>query len=178
MVQAASLVHPKLRRLKPAAAWRESGRRAIAVGIVGFFAFGTLQSLGVPILLKPAQAAIAGMTAAFLTYLAVSVAYYHHSWIMGSSLSVVLLSLPFVVVALWSRFSNQPLLIPAAIMALAGYLGLKRIHIAASRQLADDYFIDLVQADETEFHPKSRWASALLWAMIVLGGMMILALLR
>jgi|HubBroStandDraft_1064217.scaffolds.fasta_scaffold225701_1 hypothetical protein len=167
----------RLRELRPAAAWRETERRAIAVGIVGFFTFGLLQSLGVPILQKPIQAAIAGMVASFLTLLAVSVAYYHRSWVMGA-LSAACFSFPFGALALWSRISNQPLLIPGGIVGLAGYLALKRLHISASKQIADTFYSDLVQADESEFQSQPHWSAIAFLVTIVLGAIVMLILLR
>jgi hypothetical protein len=129
-------MNTEFNRLSPSEAWEEAHRRCWAIGIAGCVATAASQAAGaIPTLSR----ASSGFAAAFLTALALFVAYYHNRWRLGICIAAVTLFVPYTANFLWIRFSGLSLLYSTAALILVGAISLNLLHRRfAGPRLEDD----------------------------------------
>jgi hypothetical protein len=168
----------KLRNLRPYEAFDDSVRRSFAAGAAGFVLIGSLQAAGVvPIIYRDSVAIVSGMLAAFLTALALSVAYYHRRWKLAVGGSVLSLALPYVGNVLWARFSDRSLIYPTIAIGLLGVFLLRVVHqkISGPRwedNIEEQLIKDLIEDVDSTF----TWKDRVTWLCFA-GGVILLLVL-
>jgi hypothetical protein len=133
-------MNTEFNRLSPSEAWEEAQRRSWAIGIAGCVATAASQAAGaIPTLSRASLAPASGFAAAFLTALALFVAYYHNRWRLGICIAAVTLFVPYTANFLWIRFSGLSLLYSTAALILVGAISLNLLHRRfAGPRLEDD----------------------------------------
>ena len=166
----------EFKRLTPGEAWEEATRRSLAIGIAGCVLVGALQAAGaIPTLYRPSLAPASGLAAAFLTALALFVAYFHNRLRLGICMAFVTLGLPYGLNFLWIRFSGRSLLYPVAAAILAGVIGLWFMHRRYSGPTLDDAEEAIIRKMMEDFKP--TWVDRVTAICIIAGLFLLLILL-
>lgn len=174
----------RLRSLSPAVAWNEAERRAIPVGIVGFFVSGLAVVFAAPAAPAdqvPAFWAFFGAAAGFFVSLSLSLAYYRRRWIpyalyaMGST--AVLCGTGYAELRLAGHGVGFTQLLALVVFpSVLLYIGLHWLHIRMCSGESAEYLRDLVE-DESAF-PKTRLVKIFYWISAAIGGLLLLAFLQ
>jgi hypothetical protein len=167
------------KKLPPSEAWEEAEKRSLAIGIAGCVVVAALQAAGaIPTLYRASLAPASGLSAAFLTALALFLAQYHNRWRLGVCIAAVTCCLPYTVNFLWIRFSGLSLLYPMAVVVLVGVISLWAMHRGiAGPSLEDDVEEAVIRKMMEDPAFNLTWAERFTWLWIIIGVVLLLVLL-